>query len=405
MVRFDFSQLSDDEFEELCQELMRREGFQNVRRLSGPGPGDQSRDIHAEENLNTITHTTIPTRILVQCKNYGASRTTISSTNVESLANRARTMDYTRILIITSHDLSSPAKNTANGMVSNSNWRILAEWWNIHDLTRLLLKYPDIRKQFALSTTPPYGLNIAILDGYARDRVNEKPCVPTFSSVPAKDWSPLLQDTNSTISFISASEIDTSYDAILNPFGETYPEENYESKTTYLRILNYISMGGLFVNVAGFPFFYYWNHERAESIPMARRRLILNPSTGQIASFIHFSDTPAYRDFRISLDSRSPTEVTISQTNEDRRYVGDLLSLGIERVTQFRAVIPGNPQITPLIRAEEGRIYPLAAVKHESGYLMISGLDLHPNEAPLVSTALKNWLLTGGGEFPLTHDT
>lgn len=404
MVRFDFSQLSDDEFEELCTELMRKEGFQNVRRLSGPGPGDQGRDIHAEENLSTITHATIPTRILVQCKNYGGSRTTISSTDVEALANRARTHNYTRILIITSHDLSSPAKITANGMISNPNWRILAEWWNVHDLTRLVLKYPAILRQFALGTVPPSSLNIAILDGFARDRVHEKPCVPTFSAVPTKDWAPLLQDANSTISFISASEIDTYYDAILNPFGETYPEENHESKTTYLRILNYISMGGLFVNVAGFPFFYYWNHERAESVPIARRRLIINPETRQIASFIHFSDTPAYRDFRLSLDSRSPTEVTISQTAEDKRYVGNLLGLGIERVTQFRAVIPGNPQIIPLLRAEEGRIYPLAALKHGNGHLMISGLDLHPTEAPLVSTALKNWLLTGGGQFPLTND-
>lgn len=227
MVRFNFSELDDDEFEELCKDLMRREGFQNVRRLSGPGSGDQRRDLHAEENLASRTGSPLQTRILVQCKNYAGSKRTISPTMIENLANRARSLNYNRILMITSHDLSSNAKTIAMGMATNPVWGIIADWWNKHNLTTLLLKYPDLRRRYSIQQMTPSRLNIAILDGYASNRTNEKPCVPAFSNVSTKDWGGLLQSRRSSISFISATDIDSSFDAILNPFGETYPEEDF----------------------------------------------------------------------------------------------------------------------------------------------------------------------------------
>jgi hypothetical protein len=403
LVRFDFSSLDDDEFEELAKEIMRRKGFQNVQRISGPGSGDLGRDLTAEENLTSITHTTIQTKILVQCKNYGPSRTTIGPSVVETLANRARSLQCNRILIITSHDLTSTAKAVATSMINNPQWNILAEWWNVHDLTGFLMQYPDLVRRFSLRNAPARSLNVGILDGYATDRVNEKPCLPTFSNVSAKDWGTMMQTGAFSISFISSSEIDNSYDAILNPFGETYPEENYASLTTYLRILNYVTNGGLFVNVAGFPFFYYWNHDLGRSVTVTRPTYVFNPATNEIIGFYNFDDTLLYRDFRISLDGRSPTEVTIFQMDADKRRAGDLVSLGIERVIQFRAVKPGNENIIPLVRAENGRIFPIAAIRHSSGHLIISGLDLHLEQAPLVLCAVKNWLLTNGGEFSLSQ--
>jgi hypothetical protein len=402
MVQYDWSTLTDDEFEELCKELMRRKGFRNVRRMSGPGAGDRGRDIHAEEHLPSATGGEIHTRILVQCKNYWGSRTTICPSDVEGLAQRARSLGYNRILIITSHDLSSQAKTTALDMATNPSWGIIAEWWNNHDLIGFILKYPDLRTQFSIAMITPSVFNIAILDGYASNRTTEKPCTPFFSNVSPKNWGNLLQNKNTSISFISTAEIDISFDAIVNPFGENYPEENNESKTTYNRILTYIRSGGVFVNVAGFPFFYYWDHEQGINVPVARVKQLYIPDRG-LLSFIHFDDTLLYNDFGISVDSRSPTGVTIYQEDEDRVFVGNLLELGIEKVTQFRAVISGSPNTIPLVRAEEGRIYPLAAIQYGNGHLLLSGLQLSLQEAPLVSTALKNWLLTSGGKLSLTR--
>lgn len=128
MIHFNWPNLTDDEFEELCTELMRRKGFQNVRRMGGPGGGDRGRDIHAEENLTSASGGTIITTILAQCKNYAGSRRTLSPGDIEALALRARTLHYNRILIITSHDLSAQAKETAHDMATNPVWGIMAEW-------------------------------------------------------------------------------------------------------------------------------------------------------------------------------------------------------------------------------------------------------------------------------------
>lgn len=370
--------------------------------MSGPGSGDRGRDIHAEENLISATGGAISTKILAQCKNYAASRTSIDSGDVEALAQRARTLNYNRILIITSYDLTSPAKTTAFDMATNSSWSIIAEWWSGHDLVSLLLRYPDLRRRFSLEMIAPTMLNIAILDGYASNRTQEKPCVPTFSHVPPKDWSNLMMASNTRISFIMAAEIDTCFDAIINPFGETFPEENWGERRTYERILNYISNGGFFVNVSGFPFFYYWDHALGLAHPTGRIRAFLNPETRLIIQFITFDDTPLYYDFGILLDGSSPREVAISQQEEDKRYVGDLMTLDIDSVIEFRAVLAQNPNVMPLIRAEGIGIYPLAAVKLGNGHLLISGLELHAAQAPLVVHATKNWLLTSGGTLPLS---
>jgi hypothetical protein len=401
LVQFKWDALSDDDFEELCTELMRRKGFLNVRRMSGIGSGDRGRDIHAEENLISATGGAILTRILVQCKNYWGSRTSIGPSDVESLAQRARTMSYDRVLIITSYDLTSQAKTTALDMSTNPSWGIIAEWWSGHDLVSLLLKYPDLRRRFSLEIIAPPLLNIAILDGYASDRTQEKPCAHTFANVSPKDWSNFIQSTNTKTSFISAAEIDTCFDAIVNPFGETYPEENWQSRRTYQRILNYIGNGGLFVNVAGFPFFYYWNHAEGRAHPTGRIRSFFNPTTHSMVNFISWDNTLLYYDFGVFLDPRSPTEVAIFQHDEDRRYVGNLMTLGISSVIEFRAVLAGNPNIIPLVRAEENRIYPLAAIEFGNGHLLVSGLELHAEQAPLVAHTLKNWLLTSGGRLPL----
>lgn len=73
----------------------------------------------------------------------------------------------------------------------------------------------------------------------------------------------------------------------------------------------------------------------------------------------------------------------------------------MQRLSQSRVVLRDGPHTTPLIRAEDGGIYPLAAIKYGNGHLLLSGVNLSLVEAPLVSTALKNLFITNGGNFPL----
>jgi len=401
MVHFNWNSLNTDEFEELCTELMRRKGFQNAMRMSGPGSGDRGRDIHAEENLASASGGVIQTKILAQCKNYYGSRTSIGPRDVETLALRAKTLRYNRILLITSYDLSSEAKSIALDMATNPTWGIIANWWTGHDLTNFLMRYPDLKQRFGLRFITPPRLEIAILNGYASNNTTEKPCTPTISNVNLKDWENLLASTDINISFISASEIDSYFDAIINPFGETFPEEDWSSRRTYERILNYIKNGGLFVNVAGYPFFYYWDHTQGQLIPTGRVRSFLNPENRTVVQVILFEDTPLYANFGILLDANSSRQVTIFQQEEDKQFVGNLMNLNIHSVLEFRAVLASNPNVIPLVRAKDLELYPLAVITLGNGHLLISGLELREAEVPLIVRAIKNWLLTAGGELPL----
>ncbi len=400
MIHFNWPSLSDDEFEEFCTELMRRTGFHNVRRMGGPGGGDRGRDIHAEENLTSASGGTITTTILAQCKNYAGSRRTIGPADVEALAQRARTLHYNRILIITSYDLSAQAKQTAHDMATNPAWSIIAEWWTGYDLANSLMRTPDLKRQYELDVVSPTKVEIGVLNGYATNPRTEHRCTPTFSAVPQEYWSCLMSADDVNISYIMASEIDNRFDAIINPFGETFPEENWAEKKSYKRILEYIKKGGLFVNVAGFPFFYYWDPVGNRSIPSGRLRPFLDPATGRVLEFILFEDTLLYSDFSVQVDVSSPRQVTLTQETDDCRYVGDLLAIGISSVREFRAILAGNLNTIPLVRADGIDVFPLSAVRLGAGHLLVCGLDLHEEQSPIIALAVRNWILTAGGQLP-----
>lgn len=97
MKSFPWSDLSDEDFEEMCKDLLRVKGFENVRRMSGPGPGDRGIDIHAEESLLSRTGTTLREKIFVQAKNYAGSRRTISPNDIDVYWRRAVSLTYNRV--------------------------------------------------------------------------------------------------------------------------------------------------------------------------------------------------------------------------------------------------------------------------------------------------------------------
>jgi hypothetical protein len=401
LVRFDWSTLDDTEFEELCKECMRRKGFRNVVRMSGPGSGDRGRDLHAEESLFSQTGRSIDTKILVQCKNYWGSRTTIGPSTVEKLAQRARTLGYNRVLIITSYDLSAQAKQTALDINKNPALGVSVDWWTEYDLSGLLLEYPDVKQRFSFNLIAPPVMNIGILNGYALNPSREKPATSEYARVAPSYWDKLLKNKNIATSLIQAAEIETRFDAIINPLGEAYPEENPQSRGTYQRIKAYIHRGGLFVNTAGFPFFYYWDPvEGQKHVATEFSKALIDVQKQKVTQYFSWSETALYQDFGVSLDAGSPREVSIFQTDKEKQYVGDLLAIGINKIIQFRAVTPPGPAI-PLLQAEEGKLYPLAAVRYGDGHLLIAGFDLYEREAPLIANTVKNWLITAGGQLPL----
>ncbi len=46
------------------------------------------------------------------------------------------------------------------------------------------------------------------------------------------------------------------FDAVINPFGESYPEEDPKEETSLTRLVEYMERGGVFVCTGGWPFYY-----------------------------------------------------------------------------------------------------------------------------------------------------
>ncbi len=74
------------------------------------------------------------------------------------------------------------------------------------------------------------------------------------------DWVSWLESRGFDVSRVSVQELDesalTAYDAIINPFGECYPEKNSKTEETLNRIVDFVEGGGIFVCTGGWPFYY-----------------------------------------------------------------------------------------------------------------------------------------------------
>jgi len=198
MIQFDWGQLSDSEFEEMCKDILRAEGFENVRRMSGPGPGDIGRDITAEETVSLKAGGKRLFKILVQCKNYGKSETTIGASEIERYVNRVDTLGRDILLVITSHDLSSQAKSIAEKISKDPRRRVLIDFWTEADLVDKLLKFPKIQeKYFVLGTT----VKISTLP--SRDFLMQIPATIIFEKLGTSYTVVFLVDTGCDTTMLS----------------------------------------------------------------------------------------------------------------------------------------------------------------------------------------------------------
>lgn len=147
LIEYDWKTLSDNQFEDLCKDLLNEAGVE-ANRVSGPGSGDMGRDVVAEEKIALKIGAIETFKILVQCKNYGKSKTTISPDDVETYAKRALTFGCSILLIITSHDLSAPAKTISEMISQSPSWNVKVSYWTEADLVGRLMRSPHLSEKY-----------------------------------------------------------------------------------------------------------------------------------------------------------------------------------------------------------------------------------------------------------------
>ncbi len=249
-----------------------------------------------------------------------------------------------------------------------------------------------------------FPIKIAILNGHvSEDRGNEVQCNESPStSISSAEWHEHLgrlqtDDGNAKydVEFISASQISNRYSAVINPFGEVYPEIDIKKKVIFSIIEDYIFTGGIFVCAGGFPLFYGWDvKNKGEKIPLVEGEVYLPSKIGlygdavyveEMKKLLPFRGTLLWKEFHAQTtgdtDKHSgPYPLDVTQTEEDINKFGVLTDIGGEKkVSEFRALTEKTKECIPLIRGnrpEFGEVYLIAAISHGSGYLHTHGMDI-----------------------------
>ncbi len=263
-------------------------------------------------------------------------------------------------------------------------------------------------------------IKIGILNGFVDNPNTERPCTEyAIKERPSiwKDYFEALTEKDSSqrkflVKEISVFEIDIDYAIVLNPFGETYPEHDFEKKSSYQIIKTFIEDGGLFANTAGFPFVYGWDVHEGKQKPITELYLMFPQSfriegsslrMEQVKQLIGFAGTLFWKEFRAVTTSDiqghfGGVEEQAYQKSEDKEKFGDLLE-SITAVKEFRALGKQTPNAVPIVRSEckafgDGEVWPIASVKYENGYIITSGMfmdELHCNLFARAINSFSDW--------------
>jgi hypothetical protein len=169
------------------------------------------------------------------------------------------------------------------------------------------------------------------------------------------------------VQLIPSSKAFDPFDAVVNPFGSTYPEANFQVFPVYQRLLKYIREGGLFVNVADVPTYFAFNPNLNRSID---RTPAIYSESGQELRF--FQRVPLMEELAVRvLNYAMPTPPAVPVTaGQSYASCGPIPSTVV--ITRA-AIIEGNVQsvFTP-IDLNGDKITPLFFCQYGDGRALCS---------------------------------
>lgn len=144
-VKIEWSKIDDNEFEELCCDVLKSlKQFENVIKMGG-APGDLKRDITATERIETSFEVEYR-KYLVQCKHYIKSK--VTPDELPGLINALPTHEADGLLIITSNELTPNARKYLDDINNDKTNRYKAKWVEKNKLEELLQNNPKIISKY-----------------------------------------------------------------------------------------------------------------------------------------------------------------------------------------------------------------------------------------------------------------
>jgi hypothetical protein len=188
---------------------------------------------------------------------------------------------------------------------------------------------------------------VLIIDGTLFSDPGQIPPTPAHTDRTPTDWRSAFVSLGwkANIGPVTSIEAGNLPEFLLNPFGEVYPEEDFVSSKTINQIRNYVWNGGVYINVAGIPFWYRYD-------PWSGKR----ETAGRVEGV--FKGQAAWRslfyDYFPNLTPEGePHRVEASQSGEEISRFGDIAHAGSDiTVGRFRAYPLNPPQLIPILRNE-----------------------------------------------------
>lgn len=264
--------------------------------------------------------------------------------------------------------------------------------------------------------------------------IKEENCNKIKSRFEPEDWGQFL-GTNFNCDYITTlnlSDINDKYDAIINPYGECYPEKDILEKISFKMIKKYVKKGGIFVNISGCPFWFNCNKLSlgnpstakevygisGDTVPTNKiANIPINQQGTQIQTPVYKTilNNPIYNPNPVQslVDTLSFEELGILTTtggivlrkvyqsdrenDHDIEFFGDLSNVGgTDYIFEFRAVRKPVQSCVPILRSEHVikynpdqselmEIYPLVSVPCGNGYFVITGMHMDIKSRDLVT--------------------
>jgi len=229
---------------------------------------------------------------------------------------------------------------------------------------------------------------VAVLDGRISDDGTAL-VQPIYTTRTPDEWCQEIRSQNPRW-HVELESVDRALseeaDLVVNPFGEAYPEEDLSLHTTFTRVRDYVRGGGVYVNVAGYPFWWKTNPATGVRAPSGRweqqqtNLMLLRPLLPDLLG--------------ISPLNAPPQPVLTRQDPLDSRRFGEIAGAGGGNGARvFRSYSITTQRMIPLLRTATCQEIIIGAVPYGAGYFVFAGLDIDqasPSFAKALA-AIRGW--------------